>query len=515
MAIETKSITTPQAIIQRDNILLTNPRTEQIRGIAEIENPEFNYLSPEMADQLQEIIGRIFPAEQVLAEKIEGKSDKFIIRETAKYNLKVQRIFNHLHGESNIPHLQASVAYPKETTRAEDHQVEEQTNANQSEIAVFHIAGIISTAAQYSPTMADIYSMLMENDKLPKQGLVCTLGSHVGKDALMKGFEFPEHIIERGSYYAAFIVQLLNQQKEMGRKIPEKLIVSGHSMGAPDAVVAQAILKELLVKNNIQTEISGLIMLQPSGQFDREIGKFIVNAGKEFFFWQRAVRSKYPLLWNIRAQEEMIEQARKSGYQGRFTVEELQGELNKMNANRENPPDLNEDEKRRLKEIDQNLEDPNLTWPMWIKWRYKRYNLLFPALKRIAEGIKPGYWSDKDNYWALFKFIMKAEDRLAAFKPMDLWMRNSIGPQTDVALVLGGGQKNLEDEFFSADLAKQRMMEPLTDYLPHAGHILNAVKINWSHGDYLLRYKEFKEMFGRIFEWILSPEKAKLSEVNL
>lgn len=483
------------------NIWIGNELTQQaIAKGAVIENPTFRGISPETSEQLKAIIPRLFPAYKVQNEKMRRHPDKMVNIEQ-EYGREQQEMLSLLDRPEIAPHIQAAVVRSKDKIEG-------------TKRLWYLMPGVLSAAAQYSPTAANIFSYMNERpgvgSEIPTTSEVVAFSSKAGIDTADQ--RMPRTIIESASYQATFMLDLLKERKEQGLNVPEEIVMVSHSIGGHDSIVAHAILEELLKANGFEnTRIAALIMVQPSGMFDmsfKELLKAGKNAWTEFFPLKRTVRTKYPLPDDIKAIESRMDEAQIIGNDK--LAEHLTAHRDAMLYRIDNPPDLTPEEAAKYSGLFNQLKG-DLSESEKDKLKNDMYKLLFPAIKRIAEGIRPGYWNDIKNLKGLAKFLLGAEDRFSAVKKMPLWMQGLIRDEDRVAVLSGGG--DIDDEFFSADLVKKRIPS-LHDFFLFAHHGISAVMYNWSHADYPNRPHDFTRILGNLTEYLLGLAEGEFAQVN-
>lgn len=485
-----------------DNIWIGNPLTKKaIEKGAIIENPVFSGMTSQTVEQLRGIIPGLFPAYKNQLELIIRHSSKDPVQIEEEFNIKQQEMLDQLNRPENTPQIQAAVVRSKD-------------NIAGRKRLWYLMPGVLSAAAQYSQTAANIFSYMNERPgvgvELPTTSEVVAFSSKAGIDTADQ--RMPRTIVESASYQAAFMLELLKERRDKGLNIPEEIVMVSHSLGGHDSIVSHAILEELLKANGFEnTRIAALILVQPSGMFKRELRELLPlakNALTEFLPLKRTVRTKYPLPDDIKAIEARIEEAEKSGNER--VIGHLTAHRDAMLFGVDNPPDLTPEEAAKYSKIFSQLKG-DLSESEKDKLKNDMYKLLFPAIKRIAEGIRPGYWNDFKNIKGLLKFLWSSDDRFSAIKDMPLWMRGLIRDDDRVAVLSGGG--DIDDEFFSADLVKKRIPS-LHDFFLFAHHGISAVMYNWSHADYPNRPHDFTKILGNLTENLLGLAEGEFAQVN-
>ena len=126
---------------------------------------------------------------------------------------------------------------------------------------------------------------------------------------------------------------------EMLKKHPcDKLMVIGHSFGGMEASYVLQILESLMSQNSLNTEISGLILVQAGGQYQREIKSF-PGAIRRFMKMENEISELWPSPIDIFNQRNEIDIACESG--DKALEYKLKQRLRKMHIKQKNPLYLN------------------------------------------------------------------------------------------------------------------------------------------------------------------------------
>lgn len=329
--------------------------------------------------------------------------------------------------KDRVPHYQAAL-------------VSFEKNNDANGYGIIYITGATGTGPAYGHVAAELFRKGEATDK--SLNLSAVIGSSASIDTIEQTFS--ADITERAAYQAAFIVELL-------KKYPTKsLYLLGQSLGGMEVNYVVPILKGLLEKENIETEVSGLILFQSGGVFEQKLAN-VAKSIPEFM----SLRAGIEEIWPSPDQETKAREQMDLAREHEDMAESLRWKtrLASIEAKRQNPEHLTEDELEKLRRIDSQLEsfpsqkDRN-------KLFKQRYQLLYPVVQRVSNTDSRPRVLSKELGALLNTVRATISNKGRKFdvtRALPEWIRERI-KDFPVAIVWGR-----EDEFFPADLAKSKM----------------------------------------------------------
>lgn len=381
-------------------------------------------------------------------------------------------------------HYIASVVTPK------GQPIETAEQFPSGKLGVIFLTGVEGTAAGAASMVAEICKRSKDI------GFAAALSSSASVDTLNQ--PFPKNLVERAAYQAAFITRLLKDYP------CSKIVLIGYSLGGMELAYTLPILGRLIQANRLQTKIEGMILVQAGGQFRQNIAELALRRLPAVMSLEGEVAEMFPSILDIRRVEAQLEKAREMGDKGLEL--RLARQLEEMKEKRENPPHLEEEERRKLASLERRLQKLVETWPRDLKLKdskrirelkRERLQLLIPAIKQVLQGAEARTEAAPFEVHRRTILATTRHPAMAVARPSSEWVRSQIRG-IPVAVIWGEG-----DPYFPAEEAINRRIierigrsqrlkrkhpeksigerQRLSEYFSHASAVLEATVAYWPH----------------------------------
>jgi hypothetical protein len=255
-------------------------------------------------------------------------------------------------------------------------------NNQPSDITVIFMPGINASAAMATEVGVPLYTALTDskNLKISKNHTVHVMSSSTSMD--VAATKLPYSSLERACYQASAIIDIL-------RKYPSKRIILAGTSGGSEFVFTLPLVERLLKKNNINSEISGIILTQPASMYDQSTLNFVLKKFPKSFQFKAEIHELFPTKEDIIDLKLAHEKCVIShDEEGQKALEKIIVQEQQRLQNRSSLIYLTDDEKNQLNEfeiqIDKARNEKDIKRVK--KTIKKRDEMLIPVIGRLNSG---------------------------------------------------------------------------------------------------------------------------------
>ncbi|MBI3485499.1 hypothetical protein HY025_00990 [Candidatus Daviesbacteria bacterium] len=375
---------------------------------------------------------------------------------------------------------------------------------------VIWLPGFTGSASDNADVAAQLYEKIPSQDKDGQLALAASLSSSIGRD--LQTWRFPQSHLERATYYAAFIMQLVKQSP-----YPlDDLKIIAHSLAGMEAAYIIPMLRSLLRQNNSKTKIGAVVLTQPGGMYDQNRFGFVGKRTNEVTSLQGEMAEMFPSIFDIQTVKDNLENVQVQQDPARVVL--LKQQLLEMEQKRQNPANLTAEQKQALAQIDEALESSdNADGGMTKSLLRHRKKLLKPVIQKVLRGAdlrgKPTFKEKIQNSVNLVQFLT------ANFLPRRFGLTTAL-PEAinkgldDVPVVLIFGE---QDGYFKLKEYQEYLKKQATKGkhpLQASAKRFIAQIANWPHIAPATNPAKFASIVGDIFRRMNEPAASAITELK-